>query len=152
MKANIQDIINLVDFHSDSNESNLNIRTCEVSTYTEDELNDAAKDKEPFNNAEWYLAAVERAKTFISNRHDFIPLPDKNEFNEYRVMEKFIASIVGEKQREKLYLAINRKGAFQHFKQTLGQMALLNAWYRFKNTQLRKFVVCWCNVNNVVYC
>ena len=51
---------------------------------------------------EWYREAVSRAKQFIENEDDYLPLPEKYGFNEYRVMEKFISRLPVQDQADLL--------------------------------------------------
>lgn len=151
MKADIQEIIDAVEFHSTTSQSFLNIKTGKVSSYSDEEIQDAQSDEVPSNTAGWYLEAINRAKEFINNQDDYISLPDQYDFHEYRVMESFIGKVSVEKQRDLLYSAIKRKGAFRNFKDVLGQLALLDEWHQYKKVKLREFVEDWCNENNVEF-
>ena len=138
MKVKIQDIIDAVDFDSDLSESYLNIKTGEVCIFSSDELQAAEDNEDMSDSPEWYREAVSQAKQYVENPDDYTCLPEKYEFNEYRVMEKFIAQIPVEEQSKILFQSIIGKGAFRRFKITLERFALLQQWYRFKEKKLRE--------------
>lgn len=49
-------------------------------------------------------------------------LPEKYDFNEYRIIGKFIARVVIPKQSEMLAQSIHGKGAFRRFKTVLERL------------------------------
>jgi len=149
MKAKLEDIIDAVDFHSDLSQSFLNKKTGEVCIYTDEELRAAENNEDMSDSPQWYREAVSHAKQFFENENDYLPLPDKYEFNEYRVMEKFIVNLPVEEQADILFRAIKGKGAFHRFKVTLDRFALTNQWYEYKEKRLREFVKDWCEDNKV---
>lgn len=149
MKAKQQDIIDAVDFNSELSQSYLNKKTGEVCVYTDEELQAAEDNDDLSDSHEWYREAVSRAKLFIENEDDYLPLPEKYDFNEYRVMEKFISRLPVQKQADSLFRAIEGKGAFRRFKDTLERFALVDQWYEYKDQQLREFVEYWCEENEI---
>lgn len=151
MKAKIRDIVDAVDFDSDMSESYLNKRTGDVCTFADEELQAAEENSDLSDSPEWYREAVNRAKQYIENQDDYLPLPEKYDFNEYRIMEKFISGIPIEEQSDILFQAIKGKGAFNRFKITLERFALVDQWYEFKEKKLREFVEYWCKENEIEF-
>ncbi len=151
MKVKIQDIIDAVDFDSEMSESYLNMKTGEVCIYGEDELQAAEEDEDLSDSPEWYREAVTRAKQYIENQDDYLSFPEKYDFNEYRIMEKFIARVPVKEQSEILFQSIKGKGAFRHFKSTLERFALVDRWYEFKDGKMREFVEFWCKENGIEF-
>jgi hypothetical protein len=149
MKVKLQDIIDAVDFDSDLSQSFLNKKTGEVCVYSDEELQAAENNEDLSDSPQWYREAVNRAKQYFENENDYLPLPEKYDFNEYRVMERFIAGLPVEEQVEILFRAIKGKGAFHRFKNTLERFALVNQWYEYKEMRLRQFVEDWCEENNI---
>ena len=78
---------------------------------------------------------------------DYIALPDKFEFNEYRLMEKFCLSLSDEKLREEMYYSIKRKGAFQRFKNNIYRYGLADEWYKYRDENLKDIAIEWCKEN-----
>ena len=154
MKVKISDIMDAVGFNSDMSDSFLNTKTKEVCMFAHDEIQAAENDEDLSNSAEWYCEAVTRAKHYVENLDDYLPLPEQYDFNEYRVMEKFISQVVaslplGLKQSAVLSEAIEGKGAFRRFKIALERLELREEWYRFRDQKLREFVEFWCIENKI---
>ena len=149
MKVKIDDIIDAVEFDSDMTESYLNTKMEQVCTYTYEELQAAEENEDLSDSAEWYVEAVSRAKQYLENQDDYLPLPEKYDFNEYRIIEKFISNVAVPKQSEILSQAIQGKGAFRRFKDMLEKLELVDQWYKFREQKLREFVELWCKENKI---
>lgn len=149
MKVKIDDIIDAVDFDSDMSESYLNTKTEQVCMFTDEELLAAEKGVDLSDSAEWYREAVASAKHYLENQDDYLSLPEKYDFNEYRIIEKFIARVVIPKQSEMLSRSIHGKGAFRRFKTELEKLGLLDEWHKYRGQKLREFVEFWCKENKI---
>ena len=149
MKVKIDDIIDAVDFDSDISSSFLNTKTEQVCMFTDDELRAAENDEDLSDSAEWYCEAVIHAKQYLENQSDYLSLPEKYDFNEYRIIEKFIALVVVPKQSEMLFQSIHGKGAFRRFKIVLEKLELVDEWYKYRGQKLREFVELWCMENEI---
>lgn len=73
----------------------------------------------------------------------FIELPSKWDFHEYRRMEEFIEALPVSRAKERLWRAISRKGAFRRFKDEAHRLDLIDAWYDFRQTALRRMLRDW---------
>jgi len=149
MKVKIDDIIDAVDFDSDMSESFLNTKTEQVCMFTDEELRAAENDVDLSDSAEWYCEAVASAKHYLDNQDDYLSLPEKYDFNEYRIIEKFIARVVIPNQSEILSQSIYGKGAFRRFKTVLEKLGLVDEWYKYRGQKLREFVEFWCKENKI---
>lgn len=151
MKVKIEDIIDAVDFDSEISQSFLNRKTKQVCMFAYDEIQAAENSEDLSDSAEWYIEAVARAKHYLENQEDYLPLPEKYDFNEYRVIEKFISTVVVPKQVEMLSHSIRGKGAFRRFRTVLERLGLVEEWYKFKEQKLREFVEFWCQENTIEF-
>ena len=149
MKVKINDIIDAIEFDNGMSESYLNIKSEQVCMYTDEEIQAARNDEDLSDSADWFREAVIRAREYLENQDDYLPLPEKYDFNEYRIIEKFIARVAVPKQSEILLQSIRGKGAFKRFKITLEKFALVEQWYEFKEKKLREFVEFWCIENKI---
>ena len=149
MKVKVDDIIDAVDFDSDMSVSYLNIKTEQVCMFTDEELRAAERDVDLSDSAEWYREAVASAKHYLENQDDYLSLPEKYDFNEYRIIEKFIARVVIPKQSEILSRSIHGKGAFRRFKTELEKLGLVGEWHKYRGQKLREFVEFWCKENKI---
>jgi len=149
MKVKINDIIDAVDFDSGMSESFLNTKTDQVCMFTDEELRAAENDVDLSDSAEWYCEAVASAKHYLENQDDYLSLPEKYDFNEYRIIEKFIARVVIPKQSEMLAQSIHGKGVFRRFKTMLEKLGLVEEWYKYRGHELREYVEFWCKENKI---
>jgi hypothetical protein len=81
----------------------------------------------------------------------FLAPPDKFDFNEYRLMERFIDSLDDEKAANRLSRAIDGRGAFRYFKDTLHDLGMQDRWYRFRDAAMKRFVIEWAEENGVPF-
>ena len=102
-------------------------------------------------HAEWYREAIDQARAFLNHEDDYIPLPSKFDFHEYRVMEEFIRSLPIEEQRDELLSLIKGKGAFARFKQGLERFLLLDEWYQYRDQALAELAEEWCRDNDIEF-
>src|SRR4051812_975008 len=79
----------------------------------------------------------------------FIHPPNKNDFHEYRHMERFIATVTNAQAADELYRAIKGKGAFRYFKDTLDRLGLKDQWFAYRDAARNKFVLQWAQANEV---
>ena len=117
MEVDLKLIVEGIEFQGDESHSFLKISSGEVVLFADEEIKAAENNEDTSEDAEWYIEAVERAREFVENELDYVPLPSKYEFNEYRVIENFIRSLPIEEQKEELLVLIKGKGAFARFKQ-----------------------------------
>jgi hypothetical protein len=110
------------------------------------------EEKDPDDLAEWRKEEYEIAREIVSDDGSrFIPPPDKFEFHEYRVMERFIHSLGDNQAADQLWLAIKGSGAFHRFKDTLYRLGIQQSWYDYLEEAHEEFVVDWAKENNVAF-
>lgn len=74
------------------------------------------------------------------DEHGFHRLPDRREINEYGMMAEFAE----EHPSSELYLAIDGRGAFRRFKDTIRRLGLEQEWYQFRDAQYVRVAREWC--------
>ena len=151
MKVDLKKITEGIEFQGDESHSYLKISSGEVVLFTDDEIAAAESDEDLSVHAEWYREAIEQAREFLNNEDDYIPLPSKFDFHEYRVMEEFIRSLPIEEQRDVLLSLIKGKGAFARFKQGLERFLLLENWYQYRDQALAELAEEWCRDNGIEF-
>lgn len=87
---------------------------------------------------------------------DLIPdhyasLPDKEELNEYEMMETFCYSIPNAKIQEDLLRAIQGKGAFGRFKTAIHCHNIEHKWYKFRESRLKEIAIEFCEHHGLGY-
>ena len=81
----------------------------------------------------------------------FIPLPTKEEVNDYQNMVNFTESIEDDKKRDWFENAIHGKGAFRRFRATLERFGMETEWYDYLEACHRELAIEWCEQHGVVY-
>ena len=105
VQVKLKDIIEGLEFLTDEGTSYLNTTTGEVVSITDEELR-AAEEDEPLEDfPEWQHDAIRIAKDIVETAH-YLPLPDRFEIHEYRIMERFCLSVDDEDIRDDLCNAI----------------------------------------------
>lgn len=151
MEVKLTEIVDAIAFQPDEARSLINIVTGEVAIFSDEEINAADRDDDLSEHADWYKEAVARAKEYLENEENYIHLPSKYDFHEYRVMEKFISTVPMEEQREELFNLIKGRGAFSRFRQGLERFLLIDKWHQYRDHALAEFAKRWCQDNEIKY-
>ena len=151
MKVDLKKIVEGIEFQGDESRTYLKISSGEVVLFTDDALAAAESGDDLSAHAEWFREAIEQAREFLNNEDDYIPLPSKYDFHEYRVMEEFIHSLPIEAQRDDLLSLIKGKGAFARFKHGLERFLLLDEWYQYRDRALAALAEDWCRDNGIEF-
>src|SRR5215467_7167640 len=115
LRVKLSDLVEGLEFQSDERSSFLNLTTGEVVAITDEELRAAEHDEPLEDFPDWQHDAIRIAGEIIETDH-YLPLPDRFEINEYRIMERFCLSVDDEDIRDDLCNAIRGRGAFRYFK------------------------------------
>ena len=81
----------------------------------------------------------------------FIPLPTKEEVNDYQIMVNFTETIEDDKKRDWFENAIRGKGAFRRFRATLERFGMETEWYDYLEASHRELAIEWCEQHGIVY-
>ena len=81
----------------------------------------------------------------------FIPLPTKEEVNDYQNMVNFTESIEDDKKRDWFENAIHGKGAFRRFRAILERFGMETEWYDYLEACHRELAIEWCEQHGIVY-
>ena len=149
-QVKLQDMLEKMDFQSDEQSSFLNLTTGEVVAITDEELR-AAENDEPLEDfPEWQHDAIHIAGEIIETDH-YLPLRDRFEINEYRMMERFCLSVDADDLRDDLCDAIRGRGAFRRFKDRIQVYGIAEEWYRYRDAALREITIAWCEEHAIRY-
>ncbi|GBD86964.1 hypothetical protein BMS3Abin03_00889 [bacterium BMS3Abin03] len=152
VKVKLEDVIEQIEFASESSKSFLNLNTGEihvipeeVEIYAEEDIED--EDFIP----DWEKEIIPVAKDIQKNPDNYIRFPDQYDIHEYSIMESFSLSLSDEKLRDILYYSLKGSGAFRRFKENINRLGITEEWYKYKDEALRKIAVEWCQDNNLEY-
>ena len=81
----------------------------------------------------------------------FLRFPTKYEIHQYRIMENFIDQLPPGKAQEELVHAIQGKGAFRRFKQSVRYHGLEQRWYDYLAEAYRELAIRWCEEEGLEY-
>lgn len=131
--VNISNIIDELEMMNSDMQSFLNIQTGKIITM--------------FDNLESEYATNE----IENNTENYISLPTHYDINEYSIMEDFIDSLDDIGIENQLSSAINGKGAFSYFRDTIRNLGIENKWFEFKANAFKEIAIKWCKENNISY-
>ena len=151
MKIKLSKLIEGFEFQSEMSESYLDKETGEIFFISEDDR--FALENPDMEPPEWQKEHLERIKPLLEDfdQERYIGLPSEFDFNEYSVMEKFIASLSSNKLQDSLWNAIEGRGAFRRFKDRIAQYGIDNQWYSYRDAAVKQFIIDWCEVEGIPY-
>ena len=150
LRVKLSDIVEGLEFQSDERSSYLNMTTGEVVSVTLEELR-AAEEDEPLEEfPAWQHEAIRIARDIVETDH-YLPLPDRFEINEYRIMERFCLSREDDDMCDDLCNAIRGRGAFRRFKDRVQAYGMAAVWYRYRDAALREIAMAWCEAHGIAY-
>ena len=135
MRVKLEDIINAIESTDDSSEYFLDRVTGEIVW-----LNDMMMDNDERETVSETL-----------DEHGFFRLPTPYDINDYQIMENFIVSLPDGQARNRLSSAINGRGAFRRFKDTVRYEGLEQQWYDWKDSAYKQLAIEWCDDNGLEY-
>ena len=81
----------------------------------------------------------------------WIAAPHQRDLNEYDIMVDFAEAASDPHANELLCVALEGKGAFRRFKDTLHRVGLTERWYTFKKSAYVEVARQWCEENGIEY-
>ncbi len=146
--VSLKALVESIDFTSHEEEYHLNLKTGEILLVTGEYIS-LAEDEDDEKLPEWMMEIIPDVRHYLKNQDDYLTLPDKQDFDEYRVMEDFIETLSDPEQQNTLEKATTGKGAFRRFKDKVIRLDLDDQWYKFKDAALAEYVKDWAKENNI---
>ena len=81
----------------------------------------------------------------------WITCPNQRDLREYDIMADFADTVTDPRKNELLSVALEGKGAFRRFKDTIHRVELVNEWYDFKHDAYIELARKWCEENEIEY-
>jgi hypothetical protein len=148
----LSDIITSMEFHADENTLYLDTNTGKIISVTPDEFFEGDEDDPIESFPDWQQDGVQAARSLVrGNDGNLLELPGKWDVNEYQVMEDFCLSLPSGENRTSLYAAMQGRGAFRRFKDTLQKIGIADNWQRYRMSRFKTVAVDWCNANEISY-
>ena len=152
--VSLKEIADRLDFILDEWNCYFNKKTGEIVEIQREYLSIAeeSEDDDEFTEYEdWEQDAIREAVAVVENWGDYVELPDKEEVNDYRIMENFCYSQEDNKLRDKQCDAIDGKGAFRRFREAISRHGIENEWDAYKHESLCEIVRQWCEFHEIQY-
>lgn len=132
----------------------LNTKTGEFVSVQQDHLGiaeDLDEDDDLSGYRDWEQEAIREAVCLLENWDDYAELPTQYDIHEYSIMEDFAYATKDTVKREKLCRALQGKGAFRRFKDTVIYTGLEETWYAYRFLAYVKIAREWCEDNGIPY-
>jgi hypothetical protein len=152
----LQDIIDEMDMQMDEYHKYLNTETGEIIAVSSEDIGIAEESDEDDDFSkypDWQRDSINEAMDVLMNwgSDKYIELPDKWDIHEYSTMEAFCGSVDDERISNVLHSAIQGRGSFRRFKDTICRYGVETSWYRFRDETLKELAIEWCEHNNILY-
>lgn len=135
MKVKLTDVIEALDLSNQDTEYYYNMNTEEVLMIFDGMVNG-------YDDPE----VIDEIKEGFE---EYIPLPGQYEIDEYNMMKKFVNEVPEGRAQSNLEHAIQGKGAFRRFKDTVCDLGLEQKWYKYRDEAYEKIVKEWCERNKI---
>ena len=150
IRVNLSDIIDGLESQSDRLSSYLNKETGEIVIINEDDLIFAENNGSIDDLPEWEQESIQTARE-IEDTDKHIALPSQFDIDEYNIMEHFCRLIENDEIRDQMYRAIQGRGAFRYFKDSIHRFNIAEEWYQFRAEAFREIAVEWCEENGIEF-
>lgn len=89
-------------------------------------------------------------KELEENPENFIAIPEKESREEYMWMKWFTESVADENLKEKLFIALDGRGAFRRFKNVLyGYPDDRKQWFAYREERIKEKLLEWCKAEGI---
>jgi hypothetical protein len=133
----------------DTNDWYLDTQTGQVLLVMQEFMDEDDDEEEELEDdddlPEWQQEAREEARKVRDDAADrFAWITQNDSSDSFRLMEEFIESVRDDRAKDLLSRAIDGKGAFRRFKDTLSQFPKIREqWFAFENQQQRECAAEW---------
>ncbi|RBO99986.1 UPF0158 family protein [Rossellomorea aquimaris] len=150
-KVNLSLLIDELESRFEDWHSYLHRETGTITTISHEILT-KAEDEEPIEELEdWEQTEYSMAVDILENPTHYLTLPDREEINEYRMMENFCYSLKDGHAQDRLLMAIQGRGAFRRFKDQVNTLGIAGEWYSFRMECYMEFARDWCKFHELEY-
>jgi hypothetical protein len=148
MPVNLKDILEGMEFQSDEVTAYLHRPTARVILISDEALQAAEEGAGAEAGVEEFELAEARA--ILTGGDDYLPLPDRFEIDEYRMMERFASGVADPAAQAELADAVRGRGAFRRFKDAVHRLGLAEEWYRYRDRSYEDVARAWCEAQGIV--
>ena len=152
-RLSMRKIVDSLATASDQIEFYLNRETGEIIELLKDENQEWDWSKPEINSGELenWQKEMRLLEEEVKCTDKYIPLPNKYDIFEYRIIEDFCLSYPDEKISRILCRKIRGSGAFRRFKDAIFDFEIEDKWYEFKENAFREMAISWLAENKIDY-
>ena len=145
VQVRLKDLLEAMDFQSDEMKAYLHRPTGRVITVSDEAIR-AAEHGDP-----GFLEPLELAdaRGILARTEDYLPLPDRFEIDEYRMMERFAAGMADQRARDEVPSVLHGPGAFRRFKDSVRRLGLADEWYAYRDRGYEEVARAWCQEHGI---
>lgn len=141
----LSDILDAMAFQSDEVSAYLHRPTGRVIMVSDEAIHAAEEGDDEFVEPE----ELADARGILAGGDDYLPLPDRFEIDEYRMMERFAAGIADPAPRQELLGSVRGRGAFGRFKDAAHRLGLIDRWYAHRDRGYEEVARAWCEEHGI---
>jgi uncharacterized protein UPF0158 len=127
----------------------LNRQTGEIFTVSDEEV-ELADEEDDDLLPDWQRELMQKGREVVESE-DWLALPTKFDIHEWAIMEEFSRSVEDRQLQDELLSAIQGRGAFRHFRETVSQYGIENLWYAYKAGALEQIATDWLDEHGIAY-
>ncbi|MDU3724735.1 UPF0158 family protein [Clostridium celatum] len=153
MKVNLSDLIECIEFEGELLSHYYNKKTG-VIIYKEDSSTSSYKAEDIKNLEsfeEWERELIVSLNDLKENPSDYIQLPNKDEIDEYGMMEMFCNTLENKELEQKILGEVNGKDKFRELREAIQNNGLMNEWYDYRENAEKQLAIKWCKDNAIEY-
>jgi hypothetical protein len=151
IEVKLSDVIDALDSAMDEHAYYLDKRSGEIVLVTDDDMAVAEDEELALESPEWQQESIANAREALNDSENLLPLPDKFEISEYRIMEEFCLALANRQVGSELHRLIKGSGAFRRFKNAIRERDIEQDWYDFKRRALEQLAIEWLEENGLPY-
>ncbi len=149
--VSLQELVDELIVITDEHHIFLNKATGKIITLTDEDISIAENGEDTEEQQDWQLDVFEQAKEVLSSGN-YLELPNRFDFHEFAIMEKFCLEFPEERIGDKLLDKIRGgSGAFRRFKETIYRFGIEKDWFEFQNKAYKEIIISWLERNNISY-
>ncbi len=150
MPIELSEIISAMEDQGDLVHAYFDRHSSQTVTITEDDIAAARNPDWAKEAPDWQRENIAMVRLIEEEATDrFVPLPDRFEINEWKMMERFALSLGDSYTADALLGAIRQRGAFRRFKDMVYQRGLADRWYAFRDEEYRRVAIGWCREHGI---
>jgi hypothetical protein len=151
LRVSLREVVDEMDMLSDETTVYLNRTTGEFVPVSDEHARFAEAGDENWDElSDWERDEVPKAKEVLES-DDYVALPGKFEIHEWSIMERFCHSLENHAWADELLNAIQGRGAFRYFKDTVRRLGIQDDWYRFRNEAFQEIARDWLRENEIPF-